>query len=212
MVKTAEPPVKKEEEKAAPALASEPVMATIPPQVKTDSVATVKTATGPTEQKNVYPLNRQIRKISEIRSWKATELIFIDVVGSITDTITVIIDDGTAEEPKQEVSSAPAPPPNRHDCKEMASEKDMLNLRKKVLRQKAEEDMLSLTIKDIRNKCYTVDMLQGASYVFISDRMRYSLLEQAYPFIYDPVNYSKLERLLTTEEYVNRFRDLIKSK
>lgn len=94
----------------------------------------------------------------------------------------------------------------------MASEKDMLSLRKKVLRQKTEEDMLSLTLKDIRSKCYSVDMLQSTSYVFVSDKMRYSLLEQAYPFVYDPANYSKLERLLTTDEYINRFRDLIKSK
>ncbi len=212
VVKTAEPPVKKEEVKAAPAFESEPVVATIPPQVKPDSVVTAKTETRAAEQKNVYPLYRQIRKISEIRSWKTTELIFIDIMGSVTDTITVIIDDGVAEEPKQAVSAVPAPLPNRQDCKEMASEKDMLNLRKKVLRQKTEEDMLSLTMKDIRSKCYSVDMLQSTSYVFVSDKMRYSLLEQAYPFVFDPANYSKLERLLTTDEYINRFRDLIKSK
>jgi hypothetical protein len=210
VVKTAEPPVKKEEAKAAPALESEPVMATIPPQVKPDS--TTKTASKPPEQKNVYPLYRQIRKISETRSWKSTELIFIDVVGSVTDTITVIIDDGVAEEPKQEVTAAPGLAPNRQDCKEIATEKDMLNLRKKVLRQKTEEEMLNLTMKDIRSKCYSVDMLQSTSYVFVSDKMRYSLLEQAYPFVYDPANYSKLERILTTEEYISRFRDLIKSK
>lgn len=212
VVKTEEPPVKKEDVKAAPAFESEPVIATIPPQVKPDSVVTAKTETRPAEQKNVYPLYRQIRKISEIRSWKTTELIFIDVAGSVTDTITVIIDDGVAEEPKQQVSAAPAPLPNRQDCKEMVSEKDMLNLRKKVLRQKTEEDMLAMTLKDIKSKCYNVDMLQSASYVFVSDKMRYSLLEQAYPFVYDPANYTKLERLLTTDEYINRFRDLIKSK
>jgi hypothetical protein len=211
VVKTAEPPVKKEEVKAAPAFESEPVMATIPPQVKPDSVGAAKTASKPAEQKNVYPLYRQIRKISEIRTWTSTELIFIDVVGSVTDTITVIIDDGVAEEPKQEVA-AKGPAPNRQDCKEMATEKDMLNLRKKVLRQKTEEEMLNLTMKDIRSKCYSADMLQNTSYVFVSDKMRYSLLEQAYPYVYDPANYSKLERLLTTDEYINRFRDLIKSK
>lgn len=212
VVKTAEPPVKKEEVKAAPAFESEPVMATIPPQVKPDSVGAAKTAAKPAEQKNVYPLYRQIRKISEIRSWKTTELIFIDVVGSVTDTITVIIDDGVAEEPKPELTAAKGPAPNRQDCKEIATEKDMLNLRKKVLRQKTEEEMLNLTMKDIRSKCYSVDMLQNTSYVFVTDKMRYSLLEQAYPFVYDPANYSKLERLLTTDEYISRFRDLIKSK
>jgi hypothetical protein len=130
----------------------------------------------------------------------------------VADTITVIIDDVVPEEPKPQASSAPAPPSNRTDCKEMATEKDMLNLRKRVLRQKTEEDMLELTMKDIRSKCYSVDMLQNTSYVFVSDKMRYNLFEQAYPLIYDPANYAKLERLLTSEEYVNRFRDLIKSK
>ncbi len=210
VVKTEEP-VKKEEVKAPPAFESAPVIATIPAQSKPDSV-TVKSESKTADPKNVYQLNRQIRKISEIRSWKTTELIFIDTYGSVTDTITVIIDDVVQEEPGQQVTTAKAPPSNRTDCKEMASEKDMLNLRKKVLRQKTEEEMLELTLKDIKSKCYSVDMLQSTSYVFVSDKMRYSLFEGAYAYIYDPSSYSKLERLLSTEEYINRFRDLIKSK
>ncbi|HLO80429.1 MAG TPA: hypothetical protein VK166_05705, partial [Chitinophagaceae bacterium] len=210
VVKTDEP-VKKEVVKAPPAFESAPVIATIPAQSKPDSVV-AKTESKPAEQKNIYPLYRQIRKISEIKMSKSTELIFIDINGSVTDTITVIIDDAVAEEPKQQVNATPAPLPNRSDCKEMANEKDMLNLRKRVLRQKTEEEMLELTLKDIRSKCYSVDMLQSTSYVFVSDKMRYSLFEQAYPLIYDPSNYAKLGRLLSTEEYINRFRDLIKSK
>jgi hypothetical protein len=201
----AEPP-KKEAVKAAPAFESEPVLPSIPVQPKADSAVAV--------QKNTYPLLRQIRKISEVKSWKTTELIFIDTYGSVSDTITVIIDNDAVEEPKKEpaVVAAPAPLPNRQDCKEMASDKDMLNLRKKVLRLKTEEEMLELTLKDIRSKCYSVDMLQNTSYVFVSDRMRYSLFESALPHIYDPANYSRLERLLTSEEYINRFRELIKTK
>jgi hypothetical protein len=197
---------KKENGKAAPAFESEPVLPSIPVQAKVDSANAV--------QKNIYPPLRQVRKISEIRSWKTTELIFIDTYGSISDTITVIIENELVEEPKKELAAvtAPAPLPNRLDCKDMASEKDMLNLRKKVLRLKTEEEMLELTLKDIRSKCYSVDMLQNTSYVFVSDRMRYSLFESALPYIFDPANYSKLERLLTSEEYINRFRELIKTK
>jgi hypothetical protein len=204
VVAKSEPP-KKEDVKAAPAFESAPVLPSIPVQPKADSTAVT--------QKNVYPLMRQIRKISEIKSWKTTELIFIDTYGTVSDTITVIIENDEVEEPKTEpVVAAPAPLPNRQDCKDMASEKDMLNLRKKVLRLKTEEEMLELTLKDIKSKCYSVDMLQNTSYVFVSDRMRYSLFESALPYIYDPANYSRLERLLTSEEYINRFRELIKSK
>jgi len=204
-VAKAEPP-KKEDVKAAPAFESAPVLPSIPVQPKTDSTAVT--------QKNAYPLMRQIRKISEIKSWKTTELIFIDTYGSVSDTITVIIENDEVEEPKKEpaVVTAPAPLPNRQDCRDMATEKDMLNLRKKVLRLKTEEEMLELTLKDIKSKCYSVDMLQNTSYVFVSDRMRYSLFESALPYIYDPANYSRLERLLTSEEYINRFRELIKTK
>ncbi|HSF45485.1 MAG TPA: hypothetical protein VLA58_05720, partial [Chitinophagaceae bacterium] len=199
-------PSKKEDVKAPPAFESAPVLPSIPVQGKPDSAVAV--------QRNNYPLMRQIRKISEVRSWKSTELIFIDTYGNVSDTVTVIIDTDIPEEPKKEIPVvvAPAPLPNRQDCKEMATEKDMLALRKKVLRLKTEEEMLELSLRDIKARCYSVDMLQNTSYVFVSDRMRYSLFESAFPHIYDPANYSRLERLLTSEEYINRFRELIKTK
>ena len=108
-VAKAEPP-KKEDVKAAPAFESAPVLPSIPVQPKADSIAVA--------QKNVNPLMRQIRKISEIKSWKTTELIFIDTYGNVSDTITVIIDTDATEEPKQEpvVVAAPVPLPNRQDC------------------------------------------------------------------------------------------------
>jgi hypothetical protein len=94
----------------------------------------------------------------------------------------------------------------------MGDEKDMMNLRKRVLRQQNEEEMLVLTLKEIKSRCYTVEMLQNMSYVFVSDRMRFRLFEEAYPYVFDPGSFGRLERLLTSDEYIARFRALVKSK
>lgn len=160
-----------------------------------------------------YTAEAKIRKISEVKGWKTTELIYVDAADGVTDTIMVLIDDSPAVDAgaagKPVVSETAMV--NRTDCKSMADEKDMMNLRKKVLRQQNEEEMLSLTMKDVKLRCYTVEMLQNMSYVFVTERMRYRLYEEAYPFIFDPANYPRLERLLSTEEYIGKFRALIKS-
>ena len=155
----------------------------------------------------------QIRKISEIKGWKTTELIFVDAGEGVADTITVLIDDVVASVDSGIVSSpGPVVSQNRSDCRDMGDEKDMMNLRKRVLRQQNEEEMLVLTLKEIKSRCYTVEMLQNMSYVFVSDRMRFRLFEEAYPYVFDPGSFGRLERLLTSDEYIARFRALVKSK
>ncbi len=183
------------------------------PQQKTESLPELKTETTKAVDKPVPESKNMIRKISEIKLSRSTELIYLDVTGSVTDTIVVVIDDPEADV-KQDLAAAGkavAVPVNRADCNKMATEKDMLAVRKKVLTQGGEEEMFSTIMKDIKAKCYTVDLLQNLSYAFVDDKMRYRLFEEAYPHIYDPANYGGLERLLNSDEYIARFRTLIKN-
>jgi hypothetical protein len=176
-------------------------------------------------KQNTYPLYKQISKISETRGWTSTELIYVDVQGSVRDTIVIIIE--AEDEPKavrkdtivQEIILDEKPtsitkfaPGTRTDCRGLASDRDMNNLRRKATRLTDEEEMLNVLVRDLREKCYTTERLQSLAYVFVNDKMRFDLLSQAYPYIYDPANYYKLQTLLNSEEYLTKFRALINSK
>lgn len=155
---------------------------------------------------------QKVVKISELKTWTGYQLTYVDHSSGMPDTIQVIIDDAPAEaapaktEPAV-LSSAKLP---RTDCKVMAREKDVLNLRKKMLTIAKEEEMVETAIKELRGKCYTVEQLQNLSYVFVTDQGRLMLFEQAYPYIFDPANFHRLEKLLNNEEYLNKFKALIK--
>jgi hypothetical protein len=153
-----------------------------------------------------------IRKISEVKGWKTTSLIFVDMNGPIVDTVDVLIEVEESDSKQTSTGGAvTAPNANRANCGSIASEKDALSLRKKVLGMGDDEEMFAAIIKDVKTKCYTTERLQTLSYVFVNDKMRYRLYEESYPYIYDPANYAALERLLNSDEYISKFRTLIKT-
>ncbi len=239
LAKTETPPVAKTEPTAVvknetpPVVKSEPapvLKAEIPPVVQAEPPAAVRSETTtiaktelPAEKTEVAaqskPLDEKftnrsvIRKISEVRSVKRTELVFLDINGSVTDTVDVIIEDLTTDT-KAAVQSGGTPSgglPNRANCSAVATDKETLSLRKKILTKANDEEVIAAIMKEVKVKCFTTESLQSLSYVFVSDSLRYRLFEEAYPYIYDPANYANLERLLNTEEYLVRFRALIKT-
>jgi hypothetical protein len=174
----------------------------IPPVVKSESLPVVKTEA-----------NRStIRKISEVKGLKTTSLTFVDINSSGVDTVDVLIEvdesDGKKAAP---VGGSVVAPANRANCAGIVSEKDALSLRKKVLGMGSNEEMMAAIVKEVKAKCYTTESLQTLSYVFVNDQLRYRLFEESFPFIYDPANYASLERLLNSEEYISRFKALIKT-
>ncbi len=213
--------------KPAPPVVTETVVAKAAPKVaeKDPPVVQAETpATKPqvTESKLPEPapqtksgekyVAQKILKISELKTWTGYQLTYVDHTTGTPDTIQVIIDDGVAEATpaKSEPGALNAAKLPRTDCKVMAREKDVLNLRKKMLTIANEQEMVETAMKDLRGKCFTVEQLQNLSYVFVTDQGRLSLFEQAYPYIFDPANYHRLEKLLNSGEYIDRFKLLIK--
>jgi hypothetical protein len=216
--------------KAAPPLAK----AELPPDVKTQSSAppksevkselpaVVKNETPPVKAQSLPELKpvdtkqagsvSMIRKISEVRGTKITELLFVDMNGTVSDTVDVVIEINEAETkvPASGGNAATAATTNRINCTDIATEKDAMSLRRKVLGMGGDEEMMAAILKEVKAKCYTTESLQNLSYVFVNDGLRYRLFEESYPYIYDPANYGTLERLLYNEEYISRFRKLIK--
>ena len=170
----------------------------------------VKTKSTKTNQKYVA---QKVVKISELKTWSGYQLVYIDNSGSIPDTIHVTLDDGIVDSAAVKVSEASpkevkAKTP-RTNCKTMAREKDVLNLRKKMLSLGSDAEKVDAVVKEAKTNCYTVEQIQNLSYVFINDEGRYALFEKAYPLVFDPANYFRLEKLFNSDEYMSRFRNLI---
>lgn len=212
---TVQPPVAKQEanEKTVPAQGQEQVALKKEEPVVVAPVTKKEEKVEPPMAKPAEKyVPQKVVKISELKTWTGYQLTYVDHSSGAPDTIQVIIDDAPVEaapaksEPAV-LSSAKLP---RTDCKVMAREKDVLNLRKKMLTIAKEEEMVETAMKELRSKCYTVEQLQNLSYVFVTDQGRLLLFEQAYPSIFDPANYHRLEKLLNSEEYLNKFKALIK--
>jgi hypothetical protein len=97
----------------------------------------------------------------------------------------------------------------RTDCRRMASEKDMVSMRKKMIMITDEDEMITIALKDFKSRCYSTERIQNLSYVFTTDKGRYKLFDAAFPYVYDPSNFPLLERLLNDDYYINRFRALV---
>ena len=207
--------------------ADEPTISTVP-----------KDSVGVTESASVTKLPYVI-KFSEFKSGRETVLVYIDHQSASDDTIRLSItedsivsldnDPVTAkdtavvvarEEPGAAIDSSTLEKGKdsvlavrkaevRTDCRRMASEKDMVAMRKKMIMMADEDEMVALALKDFKQRCYSTERIQNMSYVFTTDKGRYKLFDAAFPYVYDPSNFPQLERLLNEEYYINRFRALI---
>jgi hypothetical protein len=98
----------------------------------------------------------------------------------------------------------------RAECKQIASEKDLSGLRRRMVPLKDEDDMVSVALKDFKQKCYTTEQVRNISFVFVRDEGRYKLLDAAYPYVYDPGNFNSMEALLSDPYFIHRFKALVK--
>lgn len=99
--------------------------------------------------------------------------------------------------------------PDRSDCRNTATEKDMADLRKKAIKLGTDSVMVDFYIREVKVKCYTVAMIQALSFAFVSDATRMLFFQEAYPWVLDPSNYPTLERLFVTEPFITQFKKLI---
>lgn len=96
------------------------------------------------------------------------------------------------------------------DCKAFATEDDFMKLRKKMAAEDNDDDMINTARKIFKTKCFTVEHLKNLSMLFLNDNGRYKFFDAAYPFVSDSYNFSNLQKLLTDEYYINRFKVMLR--
>lgn len=98
------------------------------------------------------------------------------------------------------------------NCKDFATEDDLVKLRRRMATQRKDEQMVSEAQKAFRNKCYTTAQLRNLSVLFLSDEGRYRFFDAAMPFVTDFSNFKSLGETIIDEYYKRRFMALIPAK
>ncbi len=63
--------------------------------------------------------------------------------------------------------------------------------------------------KSFKNRCFTTRQIRSLSAMFLTDEGKYKFFDAIYPVVYDAVQFQTLERELSDEYYINRFKAMI---
>jgi hypothetical protein len=96
------------------------------------------------------------------------------------------------------------------DCTVLASEEDIMKLRKRIMAAGSDDDKLKVTKKYLKAKCFMVEQIRELSVLFSKDDARISYFEIAFPFVFDSNNFVKLQNQLKDPNYINRFQLMIR--
>jgi hypothetical protein len=96
------------------------------------------------------------------------------------------------------------------NCKKLATDRDVTNLRSRMIVIKDEDEIVNMALKTFKQKCFTAENIKSLCYVFITDQGKYKLMDAAYPYVSDQEKFSSLSFLLTDTYYLNRFNSLVK--
>jgi hypothetical protein len=91
-------------------------------------------------------------------------------------------------------------------CKSSATERDFINLRRKMVDQHEEGLMQEVALQAFRKKCYTALQIKNLCVLFLKEKTRIAFLKSAYPFVKDRENYYLLQSLLTDPALAEQFR------
>lgn len=110
----------------------------------------------------------------------------------------------TEQVQKKETTSLP-----NSNCKDFATEDDLIKLRRRMASQRKDEQMVDEAKKAFRTKCFTTAQLRNISSLFLTDEGRYRLYDAALPFVTDYSNFKTLGETINDEYYKRRFTALL---
>ena len=95
------------------------------------------------------------------------------------------------------------------DCKNFATEEDFLKVRKKMVAENNDENMIKAAKKYFKTKCFTTEQIKNLSVLFLKDEGKYMFFDASYAFVSDTDLYYTLEKQLSDNYYITRFRAMI---
>ncbi len=94
-------------------------------------------------------------------------------------------------------------------CKNIATQKDFLDLRKKMAAQKTETAMQKIVASEFNKTCFTTEHIKNLGVLFITEEERYKFYVSAFPHVSDAENFATLQNQLADSYYINRFKAML---
>lgn len=116
--------------------------------------------------------------------------------------------DSAVNDKKEELITVIVPATTQSACKESASDKDFMKLRKNMAGEETDEAMIAEAKKVFRNKCFSVEQLRYLSTLFLTSAAKYQFFDASYHHVSDKQNFSSLQSEIKDEYYLKRFKAL----
>ncbi len=97
------------------------------------------------------------------------------------------------------------------ECKEVATDADLIKVRKKMVAEDNDDDMVDQARKYFKTKCFTTEQLRILSTLFLQEIGKYKFFDMSYVFVSDPGNFPSLVSELKNDYYINRFNAMIRN-
>jgi hypothetical protein len=193
--------------------------------VKTPPVAEA----APEKIEEVYQRSVVTRR-SESSTTEGFGLVFLDTQSDVVDTIRLLIPNpkvvARLEEPQPVKEETPVVIVQEekkdtiikindiavvkgNSCKEVATEKEFLKLRKNMAAADDEPGMLSIARKGFSKMCFSTGQVRNLSALFLTAIGKYNFFEAAYTHVSDTDQFAQLETELKDETYNKRFKALV---
>lgn len=98
----------------------------------------------------------------------------------------------------------------KNNCTLIAEESDFFKLRKIMAAAEGDDNMIAESANYSKAKCFTTQQIKNLGLLFLTDGGKLKFFAAAYGFVSDKEKFSQLESELKEEEYVNRFKALLR--
>ncbi|MBP8115222.1 MAG: DUF4476 domain-containing protein [Chitinophagaceae bacterium] len=95
------------------------------------------------------------------------------------------------------------------NCKNFASRDDFLNLRKQMIAIEGYDDMINAARKKFKDNCFTTEQIKNLGSLFMKDEGKYKFYTAAYPYVSDSNNFNTLEKQLTDNYFITKFKAML---
>jgi hypothetical protein len=165
-----------------------------------------------------------VTRRSESSTTEGFGLVFLDNTGDRTDTIRLLIPNPkmvarilpvkqeearVIEDKVEQKAEAAEKPALANTCKEIATDKDFLKLRKIMAAEETDEAMVKAAVKYFSKKCFSTEQIKNLSALFLTPAGKYDFFTAAYAFTSDKDVFSSLQSELRDEYYTGLFKDLV---
>lgn len=177
-----------------------------------------------------------VTRRSESSTTEGLGIVYFDKGPEVTDTIRILIPPSKirmdeeapavslSEIEKREKSIAEVSEPPKVDiasvprtnevsinaaCRNNATEKDFMRLRKNMAAKASDEEMIAEARKSFKGRCYTVEQIRYLSTLFLTSAAKYQFFDAAYNHVSDTAAFASLQSEIKDDYYLKRFKALV---